>query len=353
MKHRLLITDDNLDLVGTLLELLGDMFESIDTAYNVDMACRMLKETTYSLIILDINLNNRNGAEVVKFVNEDESNTNKNTPILILSGIITPQFIDHYKNRFASILSKPFDHSELRKIIQERLPADQSEEPIKEYLEDIPDFKYAGPFAVAALKEEVDQVLVQVKKNSKLKQLFKMAKIDRNADNYIGTHVSMIINISAAICTRLEWNSDKTLEKFVYAAYLHDMPLAMRPDLAHINTFEKLELLKETFTEEEYRIIFEHSNIAAKLISDINEIPSDVEMMVRQHHEMPNSTGFPAKVGHQKITPLSAIFIVAHHLADYIIENPKWTMEEFVKKYKTRLHGSHFTKIMRELPLIK
>jgi HD-GYP domain-containing protein (c-di-GMP phosphodiesterase class II) len=184
-----------------------------------------------------------------------------------------------------------------------------------------------GPFAVDALKEQVDQVMVQVKKSAKLKSLFKQAKVDRNADNYVSTHIGMIVNISAAICIKMEWSSDKTLEK--------------------------LEVLKEKISEDDYKLVFDHSNIAAKVIENFNEIPPDVEMIIRQHHELPNQTGFPNAIGYQKITPFSAVFIVAHCLTDYIIENPKWAMDEFVKKYRSRLHGSHFTKIMRLLPEIK
>lgn len=348
---KLLIVEDNVGLVGVLFETLADIFDIIETAYDVDEACKMLSENTFALVILDINLNNRNGAEVVKFVKDNASNSNQETPFVIISGIVTPKFIELYKDRFAAIIMKPFEDLEIRKVIGDILSSITSEESAS--TDDIPDVKCIGPFAVDALKEQVDQVMVQVKKSAKLKSLFKQAKIDRNADNYVSTHIGMIINISAAICIKMEWGSDKTLEKFVYAAYLHDMSLSTRADLARINTFEKLEVLKEKLSEEDYKLVFEHPNIAAKTIANFNEVPPDVEMMIRQHHELPNQTGFPGSVGYQKITPFSAVFIVAHNLADYIIENPKWTMDEFIKKYRSRLHGSHFTKIMRSLLEIK
>lgn len=353
MRKKLLIIDDNLNLVGLLIDGLADLFEVVETAYAIEDACKLLSENTFSVIILDINLNNRNGAEIVRFINDSEANSNKTAPIIILSGIVTPQFIEQYKNKFAAIFAKPFNNTILRETVSGILSTLKEEAPVEQNQDDIPEFKYAGPFAVDALKEQVDQVMVAVKKNAKLKQLFKQAKIDRGADKYILTHIDMIINISAAICTRMEWNSDKTLEKFVYAAYLHDMALSNRPDLARINTFEKLEVLKDTMSEDEYKAIFDHPNAAANYVKDVNEIPPDVEMIIRQHHELPNQTGFPSRAGAMKITPFSAVFIVAHNLADYIIENPKWTMEEFVKKFKSRLHGSHFTKIMREIQDLK
>jgi response regulator RpfG family c-di-GMP phosphodiesterase len=295
MIKKLLIVDDNVDLVSLLYDIFEDLFDIIETAYEVEEACQTLTQNTFSVVLLDINLNNRNGAEVVKFVQDAESNSNKNTPFVIMSGIITPKFIDQYKDRFAAIFMKPYDNVELKKTIEEILVSTGNEESNspEQASEEIPDLKYSGPFSVDALKEQVDQVMIQVKKSPKLKQLFRQAKIDRNADNYILTHIGMIVNISAAICIKMDWGSDKTLEKFVYCAYLHDMALATRPELARINTFEKLEVLKDTLTEDDYRIVFEHPNIAAKTIAGMNEIPPDVEMMIRQHHEMPNQSGFP------------------------------------------------------------
>jgi len=358
MYKRILIIDDNVDFVEAMYDHVAPLVDITDTAYNVEEAIALIKQNPFTLILLDINLNNRNGAEIVKFILENE-NPNKDTPIIILSGIISATFVDHYQKRFAGILIKPFPPSELKEKIKEvlaNIPTTTTEpeavKPIDTH-DDHPELHYAGPFEMDKLKEEVKEVLGQVKKNSKLKSLLKQVQVDRSADHYMKTHIGMLINISAAICAKMEWNSEKTIEKFVYASYLHDWALAMRPDLARINTFAKLELLKDTLTEDDYKIVLDHPNIAAKQISDINEIPPDVDMMIKQHHEFGNETGFPTKCGYQKITPFSAVFIVAHTLTDYIIDNPKWTVEEFVKTNKSRLHGSHFTKIMRVLPELK
>lgn len=357
MYKRILIIDDNVDFVEAMYDHVAPLVDITDTAYNVDEAIQLIKENAFSLILLDINLNNRNGAEIVKFILENE-NPNKNTPVIILSGIISATFVDHYEKRFAGILIKPFPPSELKEKIKEvlsQLPTEPIEEiiPAEEHHDEHPELHYAGPFEMDKLKEEVKDVLSQVKKNSKLKSLLKQVQVDRSADNYMKAHIGMLINISAAICAKMDWNSEKTLEKFVYASYLHDWALAMRPDLARINTFAKLDLLKDTLTEEDYKIVLDHPNIAAKQIADINEIPPDVDMMIKQHHEFGNETGFPTKCGYQKITPFSAVFIVAHTLTDYIMDHPKWTVEEFLKTNKARLHGSHFTRIMRILPELK
>jgi HD-GYP domain-containing protein (c-di-GMP phosphodiesterase class II) len=167
------------------------------------------------------------------------------------------------------------------------------------------------------------------------------------------THIGMLINISTGICIQLEWNTDKTLEKFVYAAYLHDMALAEKPDLAKINTLEELEAKKSALSEYDYRLVLEHPNIADRSLEGMREIPPDVSMIIKQHHELPKGNGYPTKMTYQKISPLSTIFIVAQDLTEHILVNPKWTMENYLKTAKSKFKGTHFTKVLTALDAIK
>lgn len=345
MKKKLLIIDDNIEIIEIAREILSDLFDDTIAVTSVEGAQESLTENTFSFVVLDINLEGRNGAEVIKFLVDHPENSNNSTPFVIISGIITPQFIQKNSQRFSGILMKPFDHSELRNIAESVL----SNKPPSPRLEDIPYIKCNLPFPIAQLEQRVNKVMEGVRKNTKLKELFAKMKIDRSTDNYILAHIGMLINISTGICIQLEWNTDKTLEKFVYAAYLHDMALAERPDLARINSNEELEDLKTTLSEYDYKLVLEHPNIADRSLEDISEIPPDVAMIIKQHHELPKGTGFPAKVPFQKISPLSTVFIVAHDLTDHILANPQWSMESYVKQAKSKFKGTHFIKVLYAL----
>lgn len=358
MEKRLLIIDDNPEIVEIVTVILTGLFEIIHSAASVEKAETLLANNSYQLVVLDINLEGRNGAEIIKYLIDAETNPNKNSPFLILSGIITPHFIERNKDRFAGILQKPFEHDELKKMAESILgvpPSEKMDSPKEESLPggEIPYIKCELPFPIAQLEQRVNKIMDSVKKNAKLKLLFSKMIIDRNADTYILTHIGMLINISTAICTELEWNTDKTLEKFVYAAYLHDMALSGRPDLARINTLVELELKKETLSAADYKLIFEHPNMAANSVEGMIEIPADVAMIIRQHHEMPKENGFPTKCGFQKIVPLSVVFIIAHDLTEYILQNPKWTLEEYCKKARSRFKGAHFSKVLHSMAGIK
>lgn len=346
MENNLLIIDDNKEIIEIVSLILIDLFDSIKGVCSVEDAREMLIKNSYSLIFLDIDLNSRNGGEVVKFLSETENNFNKNTPVIVLSGIINPKFIEKNQSRFAGIITKPFDHLELINSVEKILTNNQLDD-------EIPIVKCELPFPLPQLEQQVHKVLDQVRKSPKLKQLFNKMKVDRNVDNYISTHIGMIINISTAICMQMEWNTDKTLEKFVYAAYLHDMALSDRPDLARVNTFLELEAKKDFLSVNDYKLIFDHSNIAANTISEMNEIPPDVEIMIRHHHELPKGNGFPAKAVSQKIAPLSAVFIVAHDLTDYILNNSNWSLGNYISLSKEKFQGAHFMKVLKVLNDIK
>lgn len=340
MEKILLIVDDSKEIIEVVEDVLSGLFDKVLSVGSVGEAQKILEDNVVSFIILDINLEGRNGAEVVKYLVDHPENKNNGVPVIILSGIINTQFAEKFGERFAGVIMKPFDHDKLRETVKNILNPG-------EVYDDIPKIDCHLPFPLPQLEQKVNKIMDQVKKNSKLKQLFAEMKVDRSGDNYIMSHVGMLINISTGICIKMEWNTDKTLEKFVYAAYLHDMALAERPDLARVkgSVFE-LDLIKDKFSAQDFKLILEHPNIAAKKIDETEEIPQDVGMMVRQHHELPKENGFPAKLPFNKITPLATVFIVAHDLTDYIIDHPKWTMKDYLVKAKAKFKGPHFSKVL-------
>lgn len=347
MEKTLLIVDDSPEIIDVVAEILKDEFDRIVSVPSVEEAQKKLDEEVFSFMVLDIKLESRNGAEVVRYLMDHPQNENNKCPVLILSGIVTEEFAEKFGTRFAGVVMKPFNHDKLLSMVKNVLITGEAD---PDNSDDFPEAPCILPFTIPELEQKVTKVLEAVKKNSKLKQLFADLNIDRSADNYVMAHIGMLINISTGICMKLDWSTEKTLEKFVYASYLHDMAISHRPDLAraHGSLFE-VELLKDKLTANEMRIIIEHPTLAANKVATISEIPPDVEVMIRQHHELPKENGWPSKLSHNKITPLATVFIVAHDLADYIIDNPKWELKDFMAKAKAKYKGQHFAKVLSAL----
>lgn len=347
MEKVLLIVDDNREIIDVVQEILKDQFDRIEAAATVEEAQQKLNETVFSFMILDIKLEARNGAEVVKYLVENPENENNKCPVLILSGIINAQFAEKFGSRFAGVVMKPFNHEKLITMVK-AIMLNGKVDP--DTSEDFPEAPCELPFSIPQLEQKVAKVLDVVKKNAKLKQLFADMAIDRSADNYVMSHIGMLINISTGICMKLEWSTEKTLEKFVFASYLHDMAISHRPELARVHgSMFEIELMQEKLSPNDLKIVMDHPTLAANKIATIPEIPPDVEMMIRQHHELPKENGWPAKLSHAKITPLATVFIVAHDLTDYIIDNPKWDLKDYMAKAKSKFKGPHFSKVLSAL----
>jgi response regulator RpfG family c-di-GMP phosphodiesterase len=359
MEKLLLIVDDSKELIEIVENILGELFDRILHAHNAEEAYAKLCENNFSFIILDIDLNGRNGGEVARFLAENPSNQNSECPVFILSGIINENFIEKYHNRFAGVILKPFDHKKLflgvqeildaQDIKAEEMKADGQSEPLVS-MDEVLAVPCEIPFPLPELEQKVKKVLEGVKKSSSLKKLFSEIQIDRSKNNYLMAHIGLIINISTAICNKMEWNTEKTLEKFVYAAYLHDMALSSRPDLARIHgSMFDLDLMEDKISRQDYKLIIDHPMVAAKKISETPDIPPDVETIVKQHHELPKENGFPLKLSHSKITPLATVFIISHDLTHYILDNPKWILADYVAKARMKFKGTHFAKVLSAL----
>ncbi len=346
MSKKLLIIDDSVEIHEIITNLISEQFSIVKSATNVDEAIEELKTEIFDCIILDINLGGKNGAHVIKFL-IDTNNPNQEKPFIIISGLIGDSFVGKYKRKFAGVFLKPFDHDEFIECVEKTLNPDKP--VLNDALDAIPEVKCDLPFTIPFIEEKVQSALQTVRKNSHLRELFETMKIDRSEGNYILAHIGLLVNISTALSIAMEWNTDKTLCKFVYAAYLHDMAISDRIDLVRIRDAKDLESKKKSFSPDDYKLVLNHPLIAAAKIENITEIPSDVVHIVKQHHEFGNDLGFPGQISANRISPISAVFIVAHDLTDYILDNALWSYQDYLKSYRSKFKGATFNKVYSAL----
>ena len=355
MKKLLLIVEDNAEMANSLSEFLSEFVDEVLVATTVDQAQDYLNSRTFSLMTLDINLRGRNGSEVVKYLIDNPTNANKDVPVILISGMVSAQFIEKNKSRFAGVMGKPFQVNELREIAAKALSnqIEKKEEVELSYFDRIPFLKCKVPFTMGQLDSWNTEALGLVRLHLSPKAIFYSMKVDRNPDNYYKAHIDMMVHVLLSLAINLEWNTDKTQSKLVSAAYLHDIALADKPHLTKIHTLAQLEKLKATLDPYDYKLVFEHPNMAATTMAAYPDLDPDIITVLRQHHELPNETGFPAKLSFSKIIPMSALFIVAHDLTDYIIENPTWNINSYIPLAKMKFKGQVFTKVITALSSLK
>lgn len=173
-----------------------------------------------------------------------------------------------------------------------------------------------------------------LKNSPELNDLFE--KAEASEDNYLSDHSVMLANISCMIAGLLGWNSNLTYYKLTLAALIHDLTL-QNSALSKFRVLPDLMLHADEFEEIELEVFVKHTETAAELVRTFRMIPPDVDIIVGQHHERPDGTGFPSKINYTTIAPLSAVMIVAHDLVSYIMNRQKkdnWNMVSFLNQHR-------------------
>lgn len=107
---RILLVEDNHDLAEAIVDRLHAEGHAIDHEADGEAASQLLRQATFDLIILDVNLPNRNGFEIVRSMRSRQDQT----PVLILTA--RSQIDDRVVGLDAGaddFMIKPFDFREL------------------------------------------------------------------------------------------------------------------------------------------------------------------------------------------------------------------------------------------------
>ncbi|MGE0617041.1 MAG: HD-GYP domain-containing protein, partial [Bacteriovoracia bacterium] len=181
--------------------------------------------------------------------------------------------------------------------------------------------------------------------------------VNANPKRYIPSHSGLIAQISCTLAVAMEWHSETTFYKLNLAAFLHDITLDNHA-LAAIRTMDELNARRDQFKPQEYKDFQNHAMRAAELARQFNEVPPDVDSIIAQHHEQPDGSGFPRGLTHTHISPLGALFIVAHDLISFVFEkggpsNIDLFLQEFLILTKDRYAVGNFKKIHKALGAIQ
>ncbi len=141
----------------------------------------------------------------------------------------------------------------------------------------------------------------------------------KHEGKYITSHSMMLAELSCAIAAQAEMGTPKDFLKLVFASFLHDLSLTDN-QLARLSDVNKV-MSSPVFSDEQKRAFQLHPIKAAEYARQFQEIPQDVDTIISQHHELPDGSGFPRKLTHSQISPLSSVFIFAHDLLSFMLLN--------------------------------
>ena len=185
---------------------------------------------------------------------------------------------------------------------------------------------------VRATENSVNYALGTFEKAKKFDDIYR--KIFGSEKLYLTKHSIALSYITCGIISKLPWDSIENRNKLVMSSFLHDVT---------INSPEFNEG-SSSLEEKDNLINFkEHPQEAVNLIRKYEEIPSDVDQIIIDHHERPDGSGVPKGLTANQLKPLASVFIFSHDIVDAIFEIEKEKMDFSVKNIMVKLNQDYYS----------
>lgn len=192
-------------------------------------------------------------------------------------------------------------------------------------------------------KAHVNLALQALTHSPDLSKLLGSFKTDPNS--YLASHSTLLPYLACFIAELMGWASEQTLHKLTLASFLHDVSLK-KDDVARI---QSVETARATLKGDDLKAFEQHPLEAAQICKKYKEIPPDVDVVILQHHERPDGSGFPSGCNHTRLSPLSAVFIVAHDMLSYQEKNGNLGLADFLSAKQSEYGFGAFKKISAAL----
>lgn len=148
---------------------------------------------------------------------------------------------------------------------------------------------------------------------------------------FIYDHSFMTSVFAAQICEKMDWSSEKTIEKLTMAAMFHDLGYK-HDELAYFENDPLIEI--NSLSSEKRDEILLHGRVVSDELKKIPTVPEDVITLITNHHEGRGEESYPRKIYASNLSAMQHVFNLAHDFSielfrsGYTISNPKRLMEK-------------------------
>lgn len=210
----------------------------------------------------------------------------------------------------------------------------------------------------AEFKQTIDKAIENIRaivdKEQKIEHILAALKQHKDEYAFFTQKINLTSVIACILAKQLDWISKTTMDKLVHGAVLCDITLAVRPELLKIKSLNEFERIKDSLSDDDQKVFLSHPKDAANLIKRyFPTAPPDTEALAFQHHEQPDGHGFPMHLKAERISPLSALFIVANDFSYYFLLDDEPTMDDFLLKCHSRYDFVNFRKVLKALEKLK
>ena len=150
---------------------------------------------------------------------------------------------------------------------------------------------------------------------AKRQDLFAALEVLTASGDFLFAHALGVSVYSTMLAPALNCGSASVVTKIGLGAMLHDLGLKDVP-------YELLERPVESYTEEEAQIYRQHPLQGLQMLQSIEGVPHEVLVIVAQHHEYRDGSGFPAGMAGAQVSPLAKMIGVADEFCEMILKYP-------------------------------
>ncbi len=235
-----------------------------------------------------------------------------------------------------------------------RGPTASAEESFDQKIIRVCDELHLDPDFKREIELVMEKVMDTVQKDIRLGNVVRMIR-EHNPDvSYFAKNLQLTSIISCFLAKKMEWHSKTTLDKLVYAAVLHDITLATKPHLQRISGLGDFEDVRAQLSEEEQKVYLSHPRDAAQLVkSQFRFAPPETDVLVLQHHELPEGRGFPTKIHAEKLSPLTQLFIVTQDFVRYVMNEQDPSLDMYFLRAEARFEQNVFRRFILLLKKFK
>ena len=259
MKKIILIVDDDRLTLATAQKLLDGEYKVV-AVNSAKQAYKYLERHTPDLILLDINMPEIGGFEVMETLQKDVRL--KKIPVIFLTADRSAETeIECFRVGANDYISKPFEPNIMLSRTRSTIELDGYRKDLQRRLDE--------------KTKEMERITIQA--------IMTVANTVDAKDDYTKGHSMRVAAYSELLAQRLGW-SEEEIQNIYYVAMLHDVGKIGVPD-AVLNKPFKL-------TDVEFRLIKGHTLMGAESLNDFKMFPN-VSVGAKYHHERYDGKGYP------------------------------------------------------------
>lgn len=294
MKKIILIVDDDRLTLATAQKLLEGKYRVV-AVNSGKQAYKYLERHTPDLILLDINMPEIGGFEVMETLRKDKRWCK--IPVIFLTADRSAETeTECFRVGANDYIAKPFEPNVILGRIRSTLELDGYRRDLQRRLDE--------------KTKEMERVTIQA--------IMTVANTVDAKDDYTKGHSMRVAAYSELLAQRLGW-SEEEIQNIYFVAMLHDVGKIGVPDAVLNKPF--------MLTDLEFRLIKGHTLMGAEILNDFKMFPN-ISVGAKYHHERYDGTGYPEGLKGESI-PLVARVIGLVDSYDAMTSN---------RVYRRRLH---------------